>query len=118
MPDLKLPSVMTRRAFLTTACIALLGASVTLSGCSTESDDGETSGNIEGAISSNHSHRAVITKAQLDAGASVTLNIQGGSSHAHTVTLSDSQIAAISTGGKVTVTSSTTDEHSHTVTFN
>jgi hypothetical protein len=110
---------LSRRAFLGASVTALFaGIAVTITGCGTESDEGDASGGSEGVISSNHSHRAIITKAQLGAGATVTLNIQGGSSHVHTVVISDSQIAAINLGNQVTVTSSATDDHSHTVTFN
>ena len=71
-----------------------------------------------GAISGNHGHTAVITAAQLTAGGSLALDIQGSSTHSHGVQLSGAEadsIAANQTGSKE---STNNDGHTHTVTFN
>ncbi len=72
-----------------------------------------------GVIGSNHGHsNSTITAAQLTAGGAVTLNIQGGASHPHTVELTQAEIASIAANQRVSKESSTDNGHSHTVTFN
>ena len=66
---------------------------------------------------------AVITPAQLGAGAAVTLDISNGR-HSHIVNLSSAQVSQIAGKSRVSVTSSTNPHadgsgpHSHRVTFN
>jgi hypothetical protein len=60
---------------------------------------------------------AIITGAQLSAGGTVLLHIQGTATHDHTVDLSATEIGQIRDGQKVAKESSSTD-HTHTVTFN
>jgi hypothetical protein len=76
------------------------------------------SGDKVGAISDNHGHSAVITGAQLTSGGALLLDIQGTSSHTHTVQLSAAEIASIAGNQRVSKSSSTTQGHDHTVTFN
>lgn len=120
MPNTAPNSIWNRREFLGTAAAALFtGIAITVTGCGEESSTGPgaNAGDIAGSISGNHGHSAVITKAQLDAGGGVTLDITGSAGHAHTVTLSADQIATIKTGTHVEVPSSTTNTHTHTVGF-
>ncbi len=82
-------------------------------------------GDIAGSVTVNHMapHVAVITAAQLSAGAGLTLDISNGF-HSHTVTLTSAQVTQIAGRARVSVASSTdphsdgSNPHSHTVTFN
>jgi hypothetical protein len=82
-------------------------------------------GDIAGTVSANHAmpHVAVITTAQLSAGAAITLDISNGL-HSHTVSLTAAQVVQIAAGARMSVASSVnphsdgTGAHEHTVTFN
>jgi len=80
-------------------------------------------GDIAGSVSRNHGHTAVITAAQLSAGAGLELVISNGF-HSHTATLTGTQVTQIAGGTRVSVASTTdphsdgSDPHSHMVTFN
>lgn len=82
-------------------------------------------GGVTGSISANHPapHVAVITAAQLSAGAAILLDISNGL-HGHTVSLTAGMVGQIAAGARVVVDSSTnphsngSDPHQHTVTFN
>ena len=123
-------SGMTRREFSLEAALAILsGVAITISGCGGSSSPAApsnptpaptpaASGDKVGAISANHGHEAKITAAQLTAGNGFALNIQGTSSHTHTVTLSNADIQAIAGNQKVARVSSNSGGHDHTVTFN
>lgn len=116
-----------RRTFtLEFALAALSGAVISISGCSSGSSGspsgpsgggGGSSADRVGSISNNHGHRAVITGAELTAGA-ITLDIQGGATHSHRVTLSSTEVMAIAANQRVSKTSSSANSHDHTVTFN
>ena len=71
-----------------------------------------------GVIAANHGHEAVLTRAEIDAAAAVSLDIQGTATHSHTLDLSASQMTEIKNGTQVTQESSVTLGHSHGVTFN
>lgn len=71
-----------------------------------------------GSVSDNHGHIAVISRAQLDAGARTLLNIQGTASHLHLLDLSSNDVVRIRNGQHVEKISSTTNGHQHTVSFN
>ena len=75
-------------------------------------------GDKVGAISGNHGHTATITAAELQAGGALTLQIQGGATHPHSVALSADQVVSIRNGTRVSKESSNDDGHTHTVTFN
>jgi hypothetical protein len=75
-------------------------------------------GDKVGQIGSNHGHSAIITGAQLTAGGTLSLNIQGTATHPHTVDLTAADMTAIAASQKVSKESSTDSAHSHTVTFN
>jgi len=123
------PVVLNRREFTNTTLMALLGGvSVTVMGCG-GSDDNPAApsppapGDRAGVVQANHGHSAVITSAQLNTGAGVTLTITGGANHPHTVVLTMAEVGQIATGQRVTKTTSTNTSptvgnHSHTVIFN
>ena len=79
---------------------------------------GAGSGDVNGSISANHGHTAVVTRTQLNAGGGVTLNITGQADHPHTVNLSSAQVSQIAAGQRVSVVSSENVAHDHTVVFN
>lgn len=112
-----------RREFLE---ICLTGMAVWIAGCgkqeSTSTERTPTSGgpvatNKVADISSNHGHRAIITSAQISSGQGLTLSIQGGADHTHSISLTASEVATIRSGGRLAKTSSA-NGHTHVVTFN
>ncbi len=114
---------MDRRAFLINAGLvsAWAGVSVVLHGCGDDDDPVSPplgTGDVAGAIGSNHGHSVTITAALIGAGNSVTLILSQGNGHTHSVALSAVQVGEIGTGNKVTATSSSGDGHTHPVTFN
>ena len=102
------------------ALAALAGVAVTISGCAGEGPTEPTYTDATGTIANNHGHAAVITSAQLSAGATILLEIQGTGSHPHTVELTASDVRAIRQGQRVSKESapSPSGSHAHTVTFN
>ena len=82
-------------------------------------------GNIDGTVSGNHAmpHVAIITAAQVAAGAAIILDISNGL-HSHTVSFTAAQVAQIKAGAQVSAASSVnphsdgTGAHQHMVTFN
>jgi hypothetical protein len=114
--------ILTRREFTLEWALAVLGAAtITISGCG----DGDTGmspstqpGDKEGSVSANHGHVAIVRAAQISAANAVAVDIRGNATHPHLIELTGSQLTTISTGGRVSVVSSTDDGHSHTVTFN
>ena len=130
-----LETVIDRRQFTLASAMAILsGVAITItSACGGGSSSSPTSpstptptptpapapsGDKVGTISDNHGHSAVITGAQLTAGGALLLDIQGSSSHAHTVQLSAAEITSIAGSQRVSKSSSTSQGHDHTVTFN
>jgi hypothetical protein len=121
---------LTRRDFTLAAAMAILsGVAISVSGCGgsnsssspaspTPASSTPTGTDRTGAISSNHGHAATIASAQLGASGGITLNIQGTSSHPHTVALSGADLSAIAGNQRVAKESSNDASHSHTVTFN
>jgi len=120
-----------RRKFNMMAALAVLSSvAITVTGCG-YSDPGspyptspqQPVADRVGAISANHGHAARITGAQLTAGNTVMLDIQGAADHRHTVELSATDIEQIRNGRQEakessTGQSSTEPSHRHTVTFN
>ena len=107
----------TRRDFLQNAMMAAFsGIAITIVGCG--KDNASADQNETGSISANHGHSAIVSAAQITAGAAIELNITGSSTHSHVVSLSASQINAIGQGTTVNVTSSSGDSHTHLVSFN
>jgi hypothetical protein len=67
-------------------------------------------------ITANHGHTLTIQKTDLDSMVDRTYSIAGSAGHAHSITLTTTQLAQLKAGSMVTVTSTTTDAHSHDVT--
>ncbi|MDD5224954.1 MAG: hypothetical protein PHE84_13295 [bacterium] len=89
------------------------------SSCGSGSGSGTyTGGDLTGVVSNNHGHVAMLTQAQIEAGAAVTLDIQGTATHSHTLDLSATQMTDIKDGTQVAQESSVSLGHSHLVTFN
>jgi hypothetical protein len=115
--------VLTRRAFTLDAALALLaGCVITISdACGSSSPTPVTPTptpvDVTGVVSANHGHTAVITGAQITAGNAVALNIQGTSSHPHTLSISQSDLQTLKNRQAISSASSTDSGHSHTVTF-
>ncbi len=134
MEELEEQKTLDRRQFtLAAALAALSGVVITISEAGCGSDYKSPTGGTGtpsptptpapaqdkmGAVSNNHGHVAVITGAQLTAGGALQLNIQGTSSHQHTVDLTAGEVASIAANQQVSKASSTDNSHSHTVTFN
>lgn len=114
---------MGRREFIGAAAVALFaGIAIQIAGCGSN-DNGTgggtiANGDVSGSISGNHGHVATVTKAQLDAGGAVNLDIRGTADHTHIVALTAQDLASIKVGTQVVATSSTTSSHNHTITFN
>src|SRR5262245_11823962 len=115
-----------RREFPLDAALAVLaGCVVTISdGCGKSSTGpSETPPtDVTGAISANHNHSALVTGAQITAGAALTVNIQGTAAHPHTVAISQTELSTLKSRRPVTKESSTDQSntfglHSHSVTF-
>jgi hypothetical protein len=111
-----------RRKFTEQGLLLLLsGVTITVAACGSDSNPPgpTTQGDVSGSISANHGHVATLLAAQITAGGAVlSLNIQGGATHAHFIDVSAAQIGTIAARGQVTVTSTTDQQHNHTVTFN
>ena len=119
---------MDRREFLSKAAMAaaLIGVTVTVTDCggddpaAPQAGAGDVTGHATG---SGHTHTGVITKAQLDAGATVIITFTG-SGHTHGLSLTDSQVQQIAQGTRVqkdfddTLNPNPASRHSHTYTFN
>ena len=123
------PESPERRAFTLQSILAILGGvTITIAGCGDDSptspsSTGGVSGSVNGTVSTNHGHAAVVTSADLAANSAVVLDIRDMATHPHTVELSMQEIGQIAAGQRVSKTSSTDDSpdagvHSHTVTFN
>lgn len=122
---------ISRREFSLHSALAMLsGVAITVSGCESDSPtdptptpdpDPDPNGNgdgLEGTVSENHGHEAVITDGELTAGNELVLNIRGEADHPHTVGVSADEVMRIDDGETVAKQSSNDDGHSHTVTFN
>lgn len=109
---------MGRREFLGAAIVVLAGTTLTLVGCGTEDDDSGGDGSIKAtATGSGHTHTGSISKAQLDAGADVSIALTG-SGHTHSVALTAAQVATLKTSGMLMgLTSTEAEGHTHTVDF-
>ncbi len=125
MADRIVGEPLTRRNFTLAAAMAVLsGVAISVSGCGGDSSaspaapSSTPASDRTGSISSNHGHSAMITSAQLGASGGVTLNIQGTSSHPHTVALTGADLSAIASNQRVSRESSNDASHTHTVTFN
>jgi hypothetical protein len=115
---------LTRREFTLEAALAILaGCLITISetacGSSTSPSAPSTANpaDINGAVSANHGHVAVITGAQITAGNAIALDIRGTATHTHTVSISQGDLTTLKNRQPVVSNSTTDSGHSHTVTF-
>jgi hypothetical protein len=120
-------SLPTRREFTLDAALALLGTCViTISDACGKSSTSPTPttppSDVNGVVSANHNHSALITSAQITAGTAFSLNIQGTAAHPHTLSITQADLTALKNRQTVS-RDSTTDfsntfgNHLHTVTF-
>jgi hypothetical protein len=115
---------LTRREFTLEAALAILaGCVITISdtACgdkkSTTTPTSVTPSDVNGSISANHGHVAVITGAQITTGGAITLDIRGTATHAHTLSISQADLTSLRNRQTVTSDSTTDSGHSHTITF-
>jgi hypothetical protein len=113
---------LTRREFTLEAAMAILaGCVITISdtacGSRNPSAPIPTEPDVNGNVSDNHGHVAVITSFQIMAGNAVALDIRGTATHPHTLSISQGDLTSLRNRQRVTSTSSTDSGHSHTVTF-
>lgn len=115
-----------RREFtVASALAALSGVAITITACgggSSYSPSSPTptpsSGDKVASISGNHGHSAVITAAELTAGAAVTVQLTTGQGHTHSVSLTATEVMQIAGGTRVSRESTNDSGHTHNVTFN
>jgi hypothetical protein len=118
-------TTLSRRTFTLEAALALLaGCVITISdACSNDTSPANpTPIDINGLISSNHGHVAVVAGAQITAGNAVALNIQGTAAHPHTLSLSQADLQTLKNRQAVSKDSSNDLSaifglHTHAVTF-
>jgi hypothetical protein len=115
---------LTRREFTLEAALAILaGCVITISdtACgdskSTTTPTSVNPSDVNGSISANHGHEAVIKGAQITAGSAFALDIRGNATHTHTVSISQADLTSLRNRQTVTSISTTDSGHSHTVTF-
>ncbi len=106
-----------RREFTTKSALALLaGTTITITACESDSPTAPSDPGVSTTISANHGHDVALSVDQLSA-STLALDIQGSSTHPHTVVLSMADLQAIAAGTRVTVESSSDDGHTHSVAF-
>jgi hypothetical protein len=119
-------ATLTRRNFTLEAALALLaGCVITISDACGNSDpapNNPTPVDINGVVSSNHGHTAVVMGAQITAGNAITLSIQGTAAHNHTLSLSQADLQTLKNRQQVSKDSSNDvsaifGPHLHTVSF-
>jgi hypothetical protein len=122
-------TAVTRREFTLEAALALLaGCVITISeacGSNTSSSPSSSSpppADVNGTVSANHGHAAVVTAAQITASNAIVLDIQGTAVHHHTLSLSQADLQTLKNRQAVAKDSSTDLSnayglHMHTVTF-
>ena len=116
---------LTRREFTLDAALALLaGCVITISdACGSSSTPAAPApvvppADVNGTVSANHGHIAVITGVQITAGtAIVALDIHGTATHTHTLSISTTDLASLKNKQPITTNSTTENGHSHSVTF-
>jgi hypothetical protein len=119
--------VLGRREFTLHSALALLaGVVITVDGCAGNSSSPSPTtapapsapvADVNGSVSANHGHVAVVMSAQITAGNAVSLNIQGTATHPHTVDLSQADLVSLRSRQTVSKESTNNNNHTHTVTF-
>jgi hypothetical protein len=115
---------LTRREFTLEAALAILaGCVITISDSACGDSKATTTptpvnpSDVNGSVSANHGHVAVITGAQITTGGALTLDIRGTATHTHTLSISQADLTSLRNRQTVTSNSTTDSGHSHTVTF-
>jgi len=122
---LEKPEAIDRREFTLQAAMAILaGVTITVGEAACGSSNTSPSptptqapSDVNGNISANHGHIAVITGAQITAANAISLNIQGNATHPHTVDISQADLRSLLNKQAVSHESTNNSGHSHTVTF-
>ncbi len=128
MQPFKESTALTRRDFTLDAALALLaGCMITVTdACGSSSNTSPTApsptpsptpADVNGTVSANHGHTAVVAGAQITAGNAIVLDIRGMATHNHTVSLSQTDLQTLRNRQPVSRDSSTDNSHMHTVTF-
>ena len=119
-----------RRISVLTALALLGGGTLTVTGCGGGGTPGAptspsespasacSAGSLCGSVSGDPRHIAEISGAQLTAGGTLVLDIQGAAEHNHTVSLSADEVVAIRAGQRLQKSSSSALGHAHVITFN
>jgi hypothetical protein len=115
-----------RREFTLQAAMAILaGCTITVAeGCGSSYSSMPPSpspqlapSDVNGSVSANHGHIAVIKTADITAGNAIALDIQGTATHPHTVQISQADLASLKNKQAVSRDSTNNNDHMHTVTF-
>ena len=117
-----------RREFTLQAALAILaGVTITVAeGCGSSYSSPSptptptptpTQSDVNGSISANHGHTAVIKSADIVAGNAVALDITGSATHPHTVQISQADLTSLKNRQAVSKDSTNNSGHMHTVTF-
>jgi hypothetical protein len=110
----------TRRDFTLNAALALLAGCVITISEACGSDSPTTPSNppadVNGVISANHGHVAVVTTAQMTTGSALSLSVQGTAAHNHTLSLSQGNRQSV-THDSTSDPSNTFGLHLHSVSF-
>jgi hypothetical protein len=114
---------LTRKEFLSTVMTAAAGAAgaALLVACGSSSGDDNSSGDclMNGTtveFSANHGHTLTVPKGDVMTAAAMTYTTGGTADHTHTVTISASAFAMLTSNTTVMTVSSTVSNHSHNVT--
>jgi len=122
-------SAISRREFTLEAVMAILAGcviTITDTACGSSSTTPTPVANavppadVAGVIAANHAtpHAVTITGAQISAGTAIaTMNIQGQSTHNHTLSITAAQLTSLKNKQAVSMDSTNDSGHQHTVTF-
>ena len=126
MPDPRIEEAgVSRREFTLQSALALLSTCIiTVEGCGSSYNPTPAPtptptpvSDVNGVISANHGHSAVITAAHITDGNAYALDIMGTATHPHTVDVSQADLTSLKNRQAVTKTSTNNNGHTHTVTF-
>jgi hypothetical protein len=115
---------LTRKEFLSTVVTAVAGAAgvAWLAGCGSSDDDGGSTGGdclangTTAAISGNHGHTLMVSKADVMMAAAHTYDITGAADHTHMVTISAGAFGMLASNQSVMTISTTGANHTHNIT--